>query len=587
MAHDILRVGYSSKKVPDEVDHIIIGSGLSGLYLGALLSKLGRRVVVLEQHYVAGGCTHTFKDKGFEFDTGVHYIGQATMLEALMDFGAGKTSSLTMQRSGVKDGSNVYNEIAIGEHTFKFRPGKEAFIQDLLVHFPAEEVALRRFFHEVFAAVMTFGLLGGKHFVPPWVWNALMAVPGPARWMCMRHVQRTTTDVLTACGVQDPLLRSVLCSEFGDYGILPDEAPFCMQAIILFHYIWEGSYYPEHGSDAFALALVPQIVAAGGGVFVRAPVTRIILDGKRAVGVAIDKKGDLYAKRSVISAAGVEVTYRKLLDEATVAKLGGAPKPLQETEKIGSGNHVYCFIGLDGDTEELNLPTHNVWSFPVTAGTTPDISSLWRATAPLGKLPPFLHSDEAASQAEVPCFISFPSAKDPHYAGRCPGKSTAVVLTESRSSYFADAGPSTKRSGEYLKLKARYQNGLLNSFYKHYPHLKGKVSYVDVATPLSNDHYLGRVGSYGLDHSISRFLDTSVQIKVNGINGLYLTGQDLVSCGVFAQPIAAWMTLAKVVGVTSFNFWVLLFRCGWTVAARMLCKPKLHYGALELLRWLQ
>ena len=35
----------------------------------------GEQVLVLEQHDVAGGCTHTFEDRGYEFDTGVHYCG--------------------------------------------------------------------------------------------------------------------------------------------------------------------------------------------------------------------------------------------------------------------------------------------------------------------------------------------------------------------------------------------------------------------------------------------------------------------------------------------------------------------------------
>jgi hypothetical protein len=37
--------------------------------------QVGKRVLVLEQHDVAGGSTHTFEDRGFEFDTGLHYIG--------------------------------------------------------------------------------------------------------------------------------------------------------------------------------------------------------------------------------------------------------------------------------------------------------------------------------------------------------------------------------------------------------------------------------------------------------------------------------------------------------------------------------
>ena len=35
-----------------------------------LLAKVGKRVLVLEQHDRAGGCCHTFTEKGFEFDVG-------------------------------------------------------------------------------------------------------------------------------------------------------------------------------------------------------------------------------------------------------------------------------------------------------------------------------------------------------------------------------------------------------------------------------------------------------------------------------------------------------------------------------------
>ena len=37
----------------------------------------GYKVVVLEQHDVIGGATHTFEGGGFEFDVGIHYVGGA------------------------------------------------------------------------------------------------------------------------------------------------------------------------------------------------------------------------------------------------------------------------------------------------------------------------------------------------------------------------------------------------------------------------------------------------------------------------------------------------------------------------------
>jgi all-trans-retinol 13,14-reductase len=41
-----------------------------------LAKAAGQRVLVLEQHYTAGGFTHVFHRPGFEWDVGVHYVGQ-------------------------------------------------------------------------------------------------------------------------------------------------------------------------------------------------------------------------------------------------------------------------------------------------------------------------------------------------------------------------------------------------------------------------------------------------------------------------------------------------------------------------------
>ncbi len=62
------------KKVPEELDAIVIGSGIGGLSVAAILSKAGWKVLVLEQHDQAGGCCHSFEEKGFEFDVGMFEV---------------------------------------------------------------------------------------------------------------------------------------------------------------------------------------------------------------------------------------------------------------------------------------------------------------------------------------------------------------------------------------------------------------------------------------------------------------------------------------------------------------------------------
>src|SRR5580704_10557961 len=77
MAHITVGSSYQQNPVADQWDAIVIGSGIGGLAAAALLAKHGgKRVLVLERHYVAGGFTHTFHRPGYEWDVGVHYVGQ-------------------------------------------------------------------------------------------------------------------------------------------------------------------------------------------------------------------------------------------------------------------------------------------------------------------------------------------------------------------------------------------------------------------------------------------------------------------------------------------------------------------------------
>jgi phytoene dehydrogenase-like protein len=64
--------GAKSDEVPtdEEVDVVVIGSGLAGLSCAALLSHCDKRVVVLESHDAPGGAAHSWSRRGFHFESG-------------------------------------------------------------------------------------------------------------------------------------------------------------------------------------------------------------------------------------------------------------------------------------------------------------------------------------------------------------------------------------------------------------------------------------------------------------------------------------------------------------------------------------
>ncbi len=70
-------IPYKQATLDENWDAIVIGSGIGGLTAAVLLGLHGgKRVLVLERHYEAGGFTHTFRRPGYEWDVGLHYVGQ-------------------------------------------------------------------------------------------------------------------------------------------------------------------------------------------------------------------------------------------------------------------------------------------------------------------------------------------------------------------------------------------------------------------------------------------------------------------------------------------------------------------------------
>src|ERR1700712_3231461 len=64
------------KEPKPRYDVVIIGSGIGGLTAGALLSKAGLTVCVLEKEPHPGGYLAGFRRKDFRFDTAIHWLNQ-------------------------------------------------------------------------------------------------------------------------------------------------------------------------------------------------------------------------------------------------------------------------------------------------------------------------------------------------------------------------------------------------------------------------------------------------------------------------------------------------------------------------------
>lgn len=523
-----LRIGrrYRPNRLAGHYDAVVIGSGMGGLTCAALLAALGRKVCVLEQHYTAGGYTHSYDRNGYEWDVGVHYIGDVgtkTMARRLFDFlSAGQLEWAPMDAE--------YDRFYIGDKTFSAQAGRQAFRDNLVQRFPREAAAIDRYLQllDTVGKAMPVHTMG--RVLKPWQRTLLSPL---LAWKTPSLLYRTTWDVLSEL-TQDRELIAVLCGQWGDMGLPPKRSAFMIHALIARHYLY-GGYYPIGGSWKIAETIIPQIQATGGEVFTYARVKQILVEGGKARGVEMED-GHVIRCDTVISSAGVLNTFGRLLPQA-VARAAGYDKLLPQV--TASAAHLGVYIGLKGTAEELGLPKTNFWIYP-SSDYDGDTERFFNSAS----------YDPARAPFPV-VYISFPSAKDPDYARRRPGTATIEIVAPAPYAWFEQwkDTPWGKRGEDYDALKARLGEDLMGYLYDKLPQLRGKVDYYEVSTPLSTQYFCEwqRGELYGLDHDPQRFRQDWLAPRTK-IDGLWLTGQDILSCGVVGAMMAGMLTATAVAG---------------------------------------
>lgn len=518
-----IRIGrrYRSNRLAASYDAVIIGSGIGGLTTAALLSDLGWKVCVLEQHYTAGGYTHSYDRNGYEWDVGVHYIGDVgakTRSRLLFDFiSGGKLKWAPMD--------DEYDRFFIGDKVFSAVAGKQQFRENLIASFPSEEKAIDRYLDLLSTVGKGMSAYAMNRLLKPW--QRLIAWPY-LKWKIPALMFRNTHEVLSEL-TSDADLIAVLTGQWGDMGLPPKRSAFMVHAMIARHYM-HGGFYPVGGSWRMAETIIPQIQKTGGEVFTYARVKRIVLDGQRVTGVEMSD-GHIIDCACVVSSAGVNNTFSHLLPADSVQKAGYTP--LLERVKPSMA-HLGIYIGLKETAEQLGLPKTNFWVY--------DSNDSDAAVERFMQDP----------QAPFPVvYISFPSAKDPDYERRRPGTATIEIVAPAPFQWFEKWQGTTwgQRGDDYDEFKAQLGERLMQHLYDKLPQLKGKVDYFEVSTPLSTDHFCAyQQGElYGLDHDTTRLKQTWLGPRTR-FNGLWLSGQDVLTCGVTGAMMAGLLTTTAIVG---------------------------------------
>jgi len=488
--------GGQDKLPPGTYDAVVIGAGLGGLSAAAAFARQGYKVLVLEQHSVAGGYASAFtRPGGFTFDVSLH-------------------STTVGIRNGVADllyGFPEIQDVTFVPHKTLYRaiypdhdirvphrnvPG---YIALLKKNFPGEEAAIDGIFADMKGLADDVGRLSGASGQPD-----MSSFPTTFPHL-FKNFNRTWGAMLDD-RVKDQKLKAVISGLWGYFGLPPSKLSPFYYAMPLMGYLEGGGYYPVGTSQKISDAFVGLIRKNGGEVKLNAKVESILVRDHAATGVRT-ADGAEYHGRAVVSNANAFDTFGRMMPEEKEFLKDLTAR----MEKYSvSFSTLLVWLGLKTDlVRKVGLEESEIF---YAAGY--DVEAEYRA-ALAGGLP-----DDPGFGLTV---------YDNLYPGASPkGKNTLNIIVMQGYDYWKkfETDYFYGNKDAYNKEKMRLAGILIDRVEKRFlPGLRQAIEVVEVATPLTNLRFTGhpRGAIYGFDQTV----DNSGQRRFpqkTPIKNLYLSG---------------------------------------------------------------
>jgi phytoene dehydrogenase-like protein len=259
-------------------DAIIVGSGIGGGGIGALLAHAGWKVLMLERNKLIGGRCISYDRSGCVMDLGWHFycLGKQGPLQEICD------------RVGMPDGipwNNVSNLsfIQVGGKVQKY--SKKSMYEVV----PEPE---RGRFADLFNAVFALSdeELDKLWYVPVEQW-----------------VHSFT---------HDPMANTLIESFVAQYFCVPSRVASAAEFIRAFRAVMstKATAYPSGGNFSVPSVYIKAIEKSGGVVKTATPVQKILVENGAAVGV-VTESGEEYRAPVIVSNADLKMTVLDLVGE--------------------------------------------------------------------------------------------------------------------------------------------------------------------------------------------------------------------------------------------------------------------------------
>jgi all-trans-retinol 13,14-reductase len=257
-------------------DYLIVGSGLSALVFGALMSNSGKTVQILEAHEHPGGFGHTFTmAKKYRFNAQLHYV---------WDCGEGQTVNQILKKLGLEQSvtferydPNGFDHMRMPGYALDIPSEPEELIQRLSRLFPSASDDIRQFINEVEKTGA-----GLKKLAPPFKPFELLKHVDEAA-CTIQYLNSTLQDVFDKFRLPQAA-QTLLALQWLDFLLPPNQLSFYAW-VALFRGYQSGAFYPTQHFDHVINSLVNLIETHGGKVLLNHEVTKFRVTDQVVTGV--------------------------------------------------------------------------------------------------------------------------------------------------------------------------------------------------------------------------------------------------------------------------------------------------------------
>ena len=442
----------------EKYDVIIIGAGIGGLTTGAILSKKGKKVLVLEKNPIPGGYAVNFRRGEFEFDASLHLLD---------GFGEGKISYKFLEETGIDKKIKFLKPVYLYRSIFPdfdFRVPQcdpKAYIDILGNFFPSEKEKIKKIFDLMFKIFCRIHDVGNDKI-------------SPADFI--DYVDKTHQNVFEQFHI-DKKLTAIISQIWPFIGLPSKQLPFLVFLSSWCDFIYNGGYYPEGGGQAISNALVEVIESNKGKVVFSKTVIHILVHDSIAYGVVTNDRNSFLADK-IVSNIDARTTFYNLAGRECLS-----PLFLSEIDRMEPSISAFqVYLGLRIDLRKMGVNDYTIFLNP-----NYDLDYQYKAS-----LENNFH--------EAPIEISLYNVLDENGISR--DRSVVNIVSLAGYDFWKNF---TK--DKYKKKKREMADVLIKRTERIVPRLSYYIERMEIATPLTMERYTGNYKGaiYGWSQIISQY----------------------------------------------------------------------------------